>query len=547
MGIIVTPVLAPAAAASRHFQADHGDGTGSIYTPSALAAPVGQPRDAHLASRFPRSNPVDNPRRTWYDRPMTLTVETMRARFYARDAAYDGRFLAGVLTTGVYCLPSCRARRPREENVRFFRTPAEAETAGLRPCRRCRPDDYYLGRDPDREALVRLAARVREAPDLFPGVGAVAQNLAAGTTRLNELFYRHYHRSAGRFLAEARVDKARRLLVETRDTVADVAAASGYESLSSFNANFRRLTGLCPGDYRSLPAGRSFTLACPGRWAVDSLRLQGRDPGSLCERFTGSNLSKGVTIGEEPAMLEMTARNDAVHCRIAAPDPARIDMFAVHAVALRLLGFSPDPAPFERAAKRDARLGPLVGRRPGLRIPQTATAFEGLTWAIVGQQISLPFAFELRRRLVRLAGRPAGGDLYAHPAPADVAALDYADLVRLQFSRRKAEYLIDAARAIAGGGLAIESLGEKTADALLDTLRGLRGIGIWSANYLGMRAYAFADCAPLGDTGLAAGLQRLFGLAERPDVGQAERLLGNFRPFRSFVTFHLWQDLGGGA
>ena len=471
----------------------------------------------------------------------------MLDRFLARDGAYDGRFLAGVSTTGIYCLPSCPARKPRAENIRFYRTPAEAEAAGFRPCRRCRPDLFHLHRDPERDALRQAALKVWETPELFPAVYALAQALPMSQTQLNEAFHRHYHKSAGRFLTEARVAKAQCLLATTRDTVVDIGAASGYDCLSSFNANFRRLTGLCPRDYRSLPGRGSFDLTVPGGRALDSLRFQGRDPMSLCEHFSGNTLTKAVMFQDEPAILELSAKGGVVHCQVIAPGPAGIDMYAAHAMTLRLLGMAPDPAPFERMAARHALLRPLVERHKGLLIPQTATIFEGLTWAIIGQQINLPFAFELRRRLVRLAGQALGGGLFVHPAPLAVAALDYGDLERLSFSRRKAEYLIDLARSIADGSLSLESRPGMTVGEIQEGLLRLRGIGVWTSNYLGMRSYGFADCAPLGDTGLAAGLQAWLRLPGRPDAAETERLLEEFRPFRSFVTFQLWQTLGGGA
>lgn len=478
---------------------------------------------------------------------MRLTHEAMRARFYARDAACDGLFLAAVISTGIYCLPSCGARKPNEANLRFFLTPREAETAGFRPCRRCRPDDFYRHRDPERDALLEWAARIRENPACVAGVDALAQALAMSSTRLTEMWQRFFHRSPGRFLTEARVDKARHLLATTRERVVEIGALCGYESLSSFNANFRRLTGMSPREYRALPEGRSFAVAFPEEQALAAFALQGSDRDSPCERASAATLIKAVTIAATPAILSLTARGGTVHCRVDAAEKAELDMFAAHAIVLRLLGFAPDPAPFERMARRDPRLSALVARHPGLRIPQTATVFEGLTWAIIGQQINLPFAFRLRRELVSLAGHPAGGGLIAHPPPSTVARLDYGDLERLRFSRRKAEYLIDAARQIAAEALPVEELPRLPADEARDRLEKVRGLGPWSSNYVAMRACAFGDCAPLGDTGLAAGLQNLLQLPRRPNLDETRRLMEEFKPFRSFVTFHLWQTGGGAA
>jgi AraC family transcriptional regulator of adaptative response / DNA-3-methyladenine glycosylase II len=89
---------------------------------------------------------------------MALSRERMIELSWSRDRSADGRFLLGVTTTGIYCLPSCAARRPRPENARFFATAAAARAAGLRACKRCRPDDFAAGRDADLERVADLAA-----------------------------------------------------------------------------------------------------------------------------------------------------------------------------------------------------------------------------------------------------------------------------------------------------------------------------------------------------------------------------------------------------
>ena len=94
-------------------------------------------------------------------------------QFLQRDRASDGKFLTGVLTTGIYCLPSCPARRPKRENVRFFKTPDEARESGLRPCHRCHPDWFYRGEEWYENLYEQTVARVRGAPDSFPGISAI--------------------------------------------------------------------------------------------------------------------------------------------------------------------------------------------------------------------------------------------------------------------------------------------------------------------------------------------------------------------------------------
>lgn len=469
----------------------------------------------------------------------------MLERFYARDRASNGRFITGVLTTGIYCLPSCTARKPLPENVRFFATRDDARSAGLRPCRRCRPDDFYQQYDPDVHLLETLGADVRRDPSAFADAAALVARSGIGTTKLNALFRQHFHTTPAGFLARERVAAACAALADGR-TVTDAAYASGYESLSAFHQNFRRHTGLTPGEYRALGAAPAFTMALPDGFRAEAvLEYLGRDPASPVERVRGNELVKGIRLGGGPARLRLAFAGDAARCAVeAGRTVGPEEMREAHAAAVRMLGLAGEPAAFERHAARRPELARLVERRPGLRLPQTADAWECLVWTIVGQQVNLPFAFALRGVVAELAGEPAGDGLRAHPTPAAVAGLDYGDLTSRRFSRRKAEYVIDTARRIAEGTLRIDGGEREMAPALERRLLDVRGLGPWSVAYLMMRGYGFADCVPAGDAGLSAALQRFFALDHRPGPAETRALMEPFAPFRSLATYHLWTSLG---
>lgn len=476
---------------------------------------------------------------------MIMTHEHMLERFYARDRDSDGRFITGVLTTGIYCLPSCTARKPLPQNVRFFTTQDEARSAGLRPCRRCRPDHFYDRYDPDLHLLQTLASDVRRRPADFADAGALASASGIGATKLNALFRRHFHLSPAAFLARERVDAACRALADG-DSVSEAAYAAGFESLSAFHENVRRQTGLTPGEYRALGSSAELTLSLPAGFRADVvLRSHGRDPDSVLERVHGDVLVKGLMLGDVPARLHLRFGADAVRCRVEGVDrPGAGEMRSAHAAAVRLLGLAGDPSGFERLVSRRADLARLIDGRRGLRIPQTADAWECLVWTIVGQQVNLPFAYALRTVVAELAGAPAGEGLRAHPTPEAVAQLDYADLASRRFSRRKAEYVIDTARLIAGGGLRLEGGEREMATTLERRLLDVRGLGPWSVRYLMMRGFGFADCVPVGDAGLSAALTRFLSLDHRPGGAEMEELMAPFAPFRSLATFHLWASLG---
>lgn len=475
-----------------------------------------------------------------------LKEDEMYARVLAGDAASNGRFFFGVTTTGIYCLPSCRARKPLRRNTRFFPTVEAARAGGLRPCRKCRPDDFARGADPVLESIEALVAEMRADPAAFPDVRAVARRSGFGPTRLFELFRLHYHATPADVLAHARLRAARSRLRESRDGLAAVAAATGFDSLSAFHDQFRRHTGLTPAAYRALgESSGSFVLALPPGYPLGTLRRAlGRDPQSLSERLEGDVYTAGARLASGPVRLVLRLSPEAVKVEWSGPGASTGAAYEIQERVAGMLGLDQDAAAFARLARR-LGFARLVAGRPELRIVQSFTAFDGLLWAILGQQINMPFAFVLRRRLTRLAGEPldAPGEhgLYAPPAPAAVAALSVEDLLPLQFSRQKARYVIAAARLVAAGALDLEALRASSATRAERTLLAVHGLGPWSVNYLMMRSLGFADCVPYGDTGVTRGLQTLMHLEERPDVPATRRLMAAFAPWRSLATAHLWQ------
>lgn len=474
----------------------------------------------------------------------SLSAQFMLDRVRARDRSFDRAFLFGVKTTGVYCRPSCSARAANEENIRFFKTTGEARAAGLRPCLRCRPDDFLAGQDPELALVEGVLARLVADPAGFPSVDALTAASGFGTTRFHALVRAHLHTTPAALLHRERLSRAAERLLGSRAKIGDIGLEVGYESLSAFHENFVRTFHLAPSDYRKIASEPSFTLTLPIDFRrAETLAFLGRVAGSPSERVVGDAVVKAIEINEQPARLEIRLEQGFARCRVESttllsPAGAR----TAHATALRLLGLVHDPGPFERRVS-ERGFGRLVTGRRGLRIPQSATVFDGLVWSILGQQVNLAFAFSMWSRLVELAGRPAGDGLIASPGPAAVARIDERDLLARQFSRRKAEYLLGVARAAAAGELLLETMPAGTATRAERTLLAQRGIGPWSAQYVLLRACGFADAVPVGDSGLTTALSRFFILEARPDPRLTETLMAPFAPYRSFATTHLWSTL----
>jgi AraC family transcriptional regulator of adaptative response / DNA-3-methyladenine glycosylase II len=261
----------------------------------------------------------------------------------------------------------------------------------------------------------------------------------------------------------------------------------------------------------------------------------------VTERLSGSAYEAAMDLDGVPAVvgIRFSPRRAAVTVASEAGLGAA-QRFAAHARVSAILGLGQDAAGFARLARR-LGVARLVAGRPGLRLSRTPGVLDGLLWAIIGQQINLPFACLLKRRLVEATGTALAGGLYALPSPERVAQLEPADLRPWQYSGSKAEYLIGAARLVADRKLDLAALPSMSATRAERTLLAVRGLGPWSVNYVMMRSLGFADCVPLGDTGVTSGLKALFRLEERPDADATLRLMSVFSPQRSLATAHLWQ------
>jgi AraC family transcriptional regulator of adaptative response/methylated-DNA-[protein]-cysteine methyltransferase len=171
-------------------------------------------------------------------------VAEMEAAYRGRDAAYDGIFVVGVRTTGIFCRPTCKVRSPLPKNVEYFRTAAEALFAGYRPCKRCRPLD--TSNQPD--WATHLIAQVEATPSIrIKDYDLLKLGVDPATVRRH--FIRHYGMT---FQAYARARRLSAAFTEIKNgaSLDGVAMNNGYESLSGFRDAFEKTMGCTPGNGR---------------------------------------------------------------------------------------------------------------------------------------------------------------------------------------------------------------------------------------------------------------------------------------------------------
>lgn len=293
---------------------------------------------------------------------------------------------------------------------------------------------------------------------------------------------------------------------------------------------------------------KPYTLELPADYRLqDVLTFHRRDAESIAEQVSAECLRKGVLLDGVPVVLDIALPQDAstaarvsVHADGALTAAGRAQ---AREAVLNILGLRIDPAPFSAFVKKDKLFAALARKQPGLRIVQSATVFEALTWAIIGQQINLSFAISLRRTFILLAGRQHSSGLWCYPDARSAAALSVADLTSRKFSRAKAETLLRLAALVASGELRLNLADDNRIEQISAALLAVKGIGPWTVNYGLLRGYGYADCSLHGDVAVRAALQTLLGDDERPDIKRTEEILARYSPHRTMAAAHLWASL----
>ena len=472
---------------------------------------------------------------------MSLDHQQCYEALRSRDARFDGRFWVGVRTTGVYCRPVCPSRTPLSRNVDFFAHPAAAEDAGLRPCRRCRPEaapgsSGWKGA----AGVVDRAVRLIDEGALDDGdVAALARRLHVGDRHLRRLFVEHLGTTPDAVARSRRAHLARRLLADTDLRVADIAFAAGFGSVRQCNdvlkATFRATPTELRADLR--PTGR--TPSRTGSAGVASgaltLRLAVRPPfdgAALLDWFAAravaglevvdaETYARRVSVGDRTGSVTIRPGADAVVLGVDLPPDTHLGSLV--AGARRAFDLGADPVAVDEHLGADPLLGPLVARRPGIRVPGSWGGFEAGVRAVIGQQISVAAARTVLGRIVAAHGRDG-----AFPEPEDLAG---APLEQLGIIGQRADTIRRLAESVLTGAVVLD--GSVPHEELVASLVALKGIGPWSAEYVALRL-GEPDAFPAGDLHLR---RMLDATNDRTAIARAEP----WRPWRAYAAMHLWQ------
>lgn len=476
----------------------------------------------------------------------TDTERCVRA-VQSKDARFDGWFFTAVLTTRIYCRPSCPVVPPKVENMTFYPSAAACQQAGFRACKRCRPDTTPGSPEWNARAdsVARAMRLIRDGVVDREGVPGLATRLGYSARQIERQLLAEL--GAGP-LALARAQRAQtaRVLIETTGLpMAEVAFAAGFASIRTFNDTVREVFALAPGELRSRAARSARTPATPG---VIALRLPYRTPlnpsnlfGHLAatavpgvEEWRDGAYRRTLDLPHGHGIVALTPHPDHIACRLSLTDPR--DLTLAISRCRWLLDLDADPVAVDEQLRSDPLLAPLVDKAPGRRVPRTVDGAEFAVRAVLGQQVSTAAARTHAARLVTAHGTPVddpeGGLTHLFPAPRALAGLDPEQLALPRSRRRTLTTLVGA---LADGSL---RLGTDTdwekARAELDALPGF---GPWTIEVIAMRALGDPDAFLPTDLGIRRAAEQL-GLPSTPAAFTA--CAAGWRPWRAYAVQYLW-------
>ena len=499
----------------------------------------------------------------------TLASNDCYLALKARDARFDGCFFTGVTSTGIYCRPVCSAKTPKRENCVFFRYPAQAESAGFRPCLRCRPElaphSLAWSMQDASTILAHQAARMLDEPDPSDeqphSIARLAARLGVSDRHVRRLFEARFGVSPIQYLQTRRLHTAKQLLTDTLLPITQIALMSGYTSVRRFNDAFLQQYRLNPTQLRRKSAPGSDRQ--PQATAGITVRLGYRPPydtASMLAFFSMRAISAMEFIASSDGITSLTRT-----CRIESGGKTHTGWLRAHfdetrlqlvlTVSDSLRGVLPQViyrarALFDLDADPQAINHLLHAHFPsadGLRVAGTLDGFELAVRAVLGQQITVAAARTLAQRLVGQFGEPIETPwaqlTRVFPSPAMLAALDLTNgdaLGTLGIVRQRQTAIVSLARAVVDGRLALRAGAD--VPATVAALKALPGIGEWTAQYVAMRALRWPDAFLAGDAALhkALGVQGLHHPAKRAELASLA-----WKPWRSYAVIRLWQ--GGSA
>lgn len=279
----------------------------------------------------------------------------------------------------------------------------------------------------------------------------------------------------------------------------------------------------------------------------ECLIFLGRSDIEVLHQIKGDFLYKLIKVKESLILCKIGWVTDSIKVEFPISNPSVNERKKAGEYIWEWFDLNQNLDEFYQVANEDEILKLLIHKYYGLRIMCIPDLFEALVWAIIGQQINLTFAYTLKKRLVKQFGEFItfeGERFWLFPSFEIISALEIEDLKKLQFTTRKAEYIIGIAKDMKVGKLTKKLLIEiQDYHEMQKLLMSIRGIGAWTADYVMMKCLHQTSAFPIADVGLHNALKNLLGFKEKPTIEEIKKYAANWEGWQAYATFYLWRTL----
>lgn len=475
-----------------------------------------------------------------------LTKPSQKEYYYrglvSKDKRFDGLFYVGVSSTNIYCRPVCTAKTPKFENCTFFKSAAQAEVSGFRPCLKCRPE-LAPGQAPV-DASQRLAKQallvIQEQKDMgIESTEKIAERLGISERHLRRILQTVYGVSPREIAKTQKLLTAKRLLTDTSLSLTEIAFASGFKSVRSFNHQFKTHYAMAPSKLRLNSSTQKTDLITlklsyrpPLAWEQMLAFLKNRAISGV-EEIQEDEYRRTIEVSELTGWIRV--HKDHEHLVLTIPYEL---LPATNSIVLRvnrLFDLEANPNLIANQLSNGPILKSALEKHAGLRVPGAFSEFEICVRAIVGQLVSVKSASTIMTRFVYHYGKdiktPHKSLNKIMPTPALVSSLKVEDLVKIGLTRIKANAIIALANSMKNRELDFNS--SLTPEELSKKLLAIRGIGPWTASYIGMRVMRNPDAFPSSDLVL----RKVLGIK---NIKEIEELSKDWQPWRAYAAMYLW-------
>ena len=292
---------------------------------------------------------------------------------------------------------------------------------------------------------------------------------------------------------------------------------------------------------------KSLRIPPPHEFSYElALTFLKRSPRELLHRVIDDRIEKAIRISGAVIVFSIRYHKDELLVEFLNTKVTVAQATEVVKYIREWLDLDTDLKPFYAMCQKDKLLKGLVKNFYGYRIVGQPDLFESIVWAVLGQQINVQFAYTLKQKFVERYGESLTlkeETYYLFPAASVVAQLTEAQLLALQFSRQKAAYIINIAKAFAEGVVSKEKLVGLSLKQAKDLLMEIKGIGNWTANYALMKTFRHTDAFPLEDAGIHNAIKNLKKLTKKPSLEEVKRVYKKYKGWEAYATLYLWKSL----